>query len=95
VARVGGDEFLVLLPKIAGVEDSIKVGRKILEAFRKPFVVNSYKIRITTSIGFAVYPEDGEDSDALLRNADIAMYWAKEQGRDNYASYSTGKVNAV
>jgi diguanylate cyclase (GGDEF)-like protein/PAS domain S-box-containing protein len=95
VARVGGDEFLVLLPKVSRVEDSVKVGRKILEAFRKPFTVNSYKITVTTSLGFAIYPEDGEDSDALLRNADIAMYWVKEQGRDNYAAYSSGKVNAL
>jgi diguanylate cyclase (GGDEF)-like protein/PAS domain S-box-containing protein len=95
VARVGGDEFLVLLPKISGMEDAVKVAKKILEAFRKPFVINSYKIRVTTSVGFAVYPEDGEDSDALMRNGDVAMYWVKEQGRDNYASYSTNKVNAV
>ena len=95
VARVGGDEYLVLLPRIARVEDSVKVAKKILEAFRKPFTVNSYKIRVTTSVGFAAYPEDGEDSETLLRNADIAMYWVKEQGRDNYASYSTGKVNAL
>ncbi len=95
VARVGGDEFLVLLPKIAAIEDTVKVAKKILETFRKPFVVNGYKIRITTSVGFAIYPEDGEDSDALMRNADIAMYWVKEQERDNYASYSTGKVNAL
>jgi diguanylate cyclase (GGDEF)-like protein/PAS domain S-box-containing protein len=95
VARVGGDEFLVLLPKVANLDDTIKVALKILGAFRKPFILNGHKIRITTSVGIAIYPEDGEDSDALLRNADIAMYWVKEQGRDNYASYSTGKVNAL
>jgi diguanylate cyclase (GGDEF)-like protein len=95
VARVGGDEFLVLLPKIADIDDTINVSHKILGAFRKPFVLNDHKIRITTSVGIAVYPNDGEDSDTLLRNADIAMYWVKEQGRDNYASYSTGKVNAL
>jgi diguanylate cyclase (GGDEF)-like protein/PAS domain S-box-containing protein len=95
VARVGGDEFLVLLPKIADIDDTIKVSHKILGAFRKPFVLNDHKIRITTSVGIAVYPNDGEDSETLLRNADIAMYWVKEQGRDNYSSYSTGKVNAL
>jgi len=92
VARVGGDEFLVLLPRISRAEDSIKVARKILEAFRKPFAVNNYKIRVTTSVGFAIYPDAGEDAEILMRNADIAMYWVKEQGRDNYASYSTGEV---
>lgn len=95
VARVGGDEFLVLLPKISTMADTVKVARKILDAFRKPFVINSYKVHVTTSVGFALYPDDGEDSDDLMRNADIAMYWVKEQGRDNYASYSTGKVNAL
>lgn len=92
VARVGGDEFLVLLPRISRAEDSIKVARKILEAFRKPFAVNNYKIRVTTSVGFAIYPDAGEDAEILMRNADIAMYWVKEQGRDSYASYSTGEV---
>jgi diguanylate cyclase (GGDEF)-like protein len=95
VARVGGDEFLVLLPKVANLEDIIKVAHKILGAFRKPFILNDHKIRITTSVGIAIYPEDGEDVEALIRNADIAMYWVKEQGRDNYASYSSGKVNAL
>jgi len=92
VARVGGDEFLVLLPKVAGIEDTVKVAQKMLGAFRKPFALNDHKLRITTSVGIAVYPEDGENSEALLRNADIAMYWVKEQGRDNCASYSAGEV---
>jgi len=92
VARVGGDEFLVLLSKIAKVEDATKVAQKILGAFRKPFVINSYEIRVTTSIGVAFYPEDGEDADALLTNSDTAMYWVKDHGRDDYAFYSVGKA---
>jgi len=91
VARVGGDEFLVLLPQIAKIEDATKVARKILEVFRKPFVLDSYQIRVTTSIGIAIYPEDGEDADSLMTNADTAMYWVKEQGRDDYALYSVDK----
>ncbi|OGN95198.1 MAG: hypothetical protein A2Z75_02310 [Chloroflexi bacterium RBG_13_50_10] len=94
IARVGGDEFLVLLPKISSIEDTIKVAQKILAAFRKPFILNDHKIRITTSVGIASYPEDGADVETLLRNADIAMYWVKEQGRDNYALYHANKVNA-
>ncbi len=92
VARVGGDEYLVLLPKIAKIEDATKVAQKILEAFRKPFVVDSYQIRVTTSIGIAIYPEDGENADDLIANADTAMYWVKEHGRDNYAFYSVNKA---
>jgi diguanylate cyclase (GGDEF)-like protein len=85
----------VLLPKIAHVEDTIKVAQKILGVFRKPFVLNDHRIRITTSVGIAIYPHDGDDSETLMKNADIAMYWVKEQERDNYATYSTGKVNAL
>ncbi|MBM4447533.1 MAG: PAS domain S-box protein [Chloroflexi bacterium] len=92
VARVGGDEFLVLLPQIVKIEDTTKVAKKILGAFRKPFVVDSYQIRVTTSIGIAIYPEDGEDADSLMTNADTAMYWVKEQGRDDYALYSVDKA---
>ena len=87
VARMGGDEFVVLLPQIAKTEDAVRVAQKILEVFRKPFVLGDYHIRITTSIGIATYPEDGEDIETLFRNADTAMYWAKEQGRDNYELY--------
>jgi diguanylate cyclase (GGDEF)-like protein/PAS domain S-box-containing protein len=95
IARVGGDEFFVLLPKITKIEDIIKVAQKILAAFHKPFILDDNKIRITTSVGIAVYPEDGADVETLLRNADIAMYWVKEQGRDNYALYHANKVNAL
>ncbi|OGN91010.1 MAG: hypothetical protein A2Z70_04465 [Chloroflexi bacterium RBG_13_48_17] len=87
VARMGGDEFVVLLPQIAKMEDAIRVSQKILGSIRKPFVLGAYQIRVTTSIGIAIYPEDGEDVETLFKNADTAMYWAKEQGRDNYELY--------
>jgi diguanylate cyclase (GGDEF)-like protein/PAS domain S-box-containing protein len=87
VARMGGDEFVVLLLQIDKMEDAIRVSQKILGAFRKPFVLDAYQIRVTTSIGIAIYPEDGEDVETLFKNADTAMYWAKEQGRDNYELY--------
>ncbi|MBW2038230.1 MAG: diguanylate cyclase [Deltaproteobacteria bacterium] len=93
VARMGGDEFLLLLPEIARMEDSSKVARKVLEAFHEPFVFNGHGLRITTSIGVAIFPNDGEDGDILMKNADIAMYRAKEQGRDNYQRY-TPAMNA-
>jgi diguanylate cyclase (GGDEF)-like protein/PAS domain S-box-containing protein len=87
VARMGGDEFVVLLQQIAKTEDAVKVAQKILGAFRKPFALDAYRVRTTTSIGIAIYPEDGEDVETLFKNADTAMYWAKEQGRDNYELY--------
>jgi diguanylate cyclase (GGDEF)-like protein/PAS domain S-box-containing protein len=90
VARMGGDEFMLLLtlPKIRREEDTANIAHRILEAFRKPFAFNGHEIRITTSIGIAFYPDDGEDADTLMKNADIAMYRAKAQGRDNYQCYS-------
>jgi diguanylate cyclase (GGDEF)-like protein/PAS domain S-box-containing protein len=88
VARMGGDEFMLMLPGITQGEDAAKIAQKNLEAFRKPFVFNGHELRITTSIGIAMYPDDGEDADTLMRNADTAMYHAKDQGRDNYQRYT-------
>jgi diguanylate cyclase (GGDEF)-like protein/PAS domain S-box-containing protein len=87
VARIGGDEFVVLLPQIPHADEAAKVAQRILEAFREPFVFDGHRLYITTSIGIAVYPEGGEDIESLLKNADIAMYGAKEQGRDAYRFY--------
>src|SRR4030043_232972 len=83
VARVGGDEFLLLLSEIARIKDANTIAQKILEAFRKPFVLDDHEIMITTSIGIAIYPDDGDDADTLMKHADVAMYSAKDKGRDN------------
>ena len=88
VARMGEDAFMLVLPGIVREENATRVAAKILEAFREPLMCDGYEIAITTSIGVAVYPDDGEDVDALMKNADIAMYRAKEQGRDNYQCYT-------
>ena len=92
VARMGGDEFMLILPEMARCEDAAKVATKILESFQEPFSFDGYELRITTSIGIAIYPHDGEDSDTLVKNADIAMYRAKEQGRYTYEYYNSGHV---
>ena len=88
VARMGGDEFIVLLPEIDQVEAAMDVGNKILVAIRWPFTIDGHGIQVSTSVGIAIYPDDGEDEDTLLKNADIAMYQAKDQGRDKYRSYA-------
>ncbi len=88
IARLGGDEFTVLLPGIAREEDAATIANKILEAVRLPFFIEHRELFITTSIGATVYPTDGSDAEALVRNADTAMYRAKEQGRDNYQLYA-------
>jgi len=88
VARVGGDEFLLLLPGITRMEDATNIAQKILELFQEPFVLNNQKLYITTSIGIVTYPNNGEDADILIKNADIAMYYAKKKGRNNYQHYT-------
>jgi len=87
VARIGGDEFMLLLPEISRAEDVIIIAERILGAFTQPFNVDGYELHVTTSIGFAIYPENGEDVDALIKKADIAMYTAKEQGRNRYQRF--------
>jgi len=94
VARMGGDEFTVLLPAIARVEDTVEVTERILEHFREPWVLFGQKVRVTASIGIALYPNDGEDAETLLANADMAMYRAKELGRDKFQLY-TPDLNAT
>ncbi|PKM46800.1 MAG: hypothetical protein CVV03_04845 [Firmicutes bacterium HGW-Firmicutes-8] len=92
VARIGGDEFTILLPEIGREEDAAKVAKKINEVLKKPWVINNHEFQITASIGIVLYPNDGEDAETLTKNADTAMYRAKEQG-DNYQFY-TPAMNA-
>ncbi|MBU7007658.1 EAL domain-containing protein [Phosphitispora fastidiosa] len=87
VARVGGDEFTILLPDISRDEDTVKVAKKIIHGLKKPWILNGYEFQITVSVGIVLYPNDGEDAETLTKNADTAMYRAKEQG-DNYQFYT-------
>lgn len=93
VSRLGGDEFTILLPEIKQVQDTARVAKRILEAIARPFTIAGHEIFITGSIGITVYPLDGEDPDILLKNADSAMYSAKEQGRNTFQFY-TESMNA-
>ncbi len=87
VARMGGDEFILILPEIGGADNIDRIAKKIIRVFREPFVFDGNRLHVTTSIGVAVYSDDGEDVDALLRNADIALYDVKKHGRNNYRRY--------
>jgi diguanylate cyclase (GGDEF)-like protein/PAS domain S-box-containing protein len=93
IARVGGDEFTVLLSHFASVEDAVAVAQKLLDAVGHPFIVDGHPLYATTSIGIGLYPSDGEDADALMKNADVAMYKAKEAGRNAY-QLCTPELNA-
>ncbi len=87
VARWGGDEFTVILPHIRAEEDATKIAQRILDALKQPFNLEGHQLYISSSIGIALYPEDGKDVQTLLKNADAALYRAKEHGRNNYRLY--------
>ena len=88
VSRLGGDEFTVLLNEVRSAEDAARVARRILEALREPIRVGRNELVAGVSIGITVFPSDGDDVDALLRNADVAMYDAKSSGRNTYRFFS-------
>jgi len=92
IARLAGDEFIILLPGISGPGEPQKVAQRILSSLKDPFEISMQELYVTASIGIAIYPEDGETSGELLKNADIAMYHAKKLGRNNYQYYSS-KLN--
>lgn len=84
IARWGGDEFTLILPQIRSAHDATKIARRIIKALKTPFECNGQEIHVTTSIGIALAPYDGEDSETLLKNADMAMYRAKQQGKNDF-----------
>lgn len=88
VARLGGDEFTVLLGRIANTQDAAKVAQRILDSLSESIVVDGHELFVSASIGIAVYPFDGEDTETLIKNADAAMYHAKNDGRSRYHFYN-------
>ncbi len=84
VARLGGDEFAVLLPEIAHPEDAAKIAQKILDIFTEPCDFGGNEVFVTASLGLSIFPQDGSDAETLIKNADNALYRAKEQGRNTY-----------
>ncbi|HCI52127.1 MAG TPA: sensor domain-containing diguanylate cyclase [Gallionella sp.] len=88
IARLGGDEFLALLSELDSSEEVIFVAEKMIESLTEKFTLGEYQLSITPSIGICIYPDDGETSVELLRNADLAMYQAKDDGRNNFKFYS-------
>ena len=88
VARLGGDEFVVMIENFTAPKDAIAVAQKVLASLAKPFFVDGQEFLMSASIGISTFPDDGKDAETLLKNADIAMYRAKDQGRNNYQFYS-------
>ena len=89
VARMGGDEFTILISDLPDARGALTVAQKVLDSMLKPMVVDGHELFVTTSVGIAVFPEDGMDAETLLKNSDRAMYRAKEAGRNNY-QFATG-----
>ncbi len=88
VARLSGDEFTLILADMGHVDDAARVAQKVLDAFTQPFYVAGRELHMTASLGITLYPFDVKDVSGLLRNADIAMYRAKEHGRNTYRFYA-------
>ncbi len=87
VARQSGDEFLVLLPRLAGRDDAAAFAERLLGVFRAPFLLEGREFSLTCSVGMALFPDDGDDAADLVKHADVAMFQAKEAGRDGWQLY--------
>jgi len=95
IGRIGGDEFLIIVHNTPDEKTSEIVAGKLIECFRHPFILDRNEIYITASIGIAMYPVDGEDVDTLIKNADIAMYRAKEKGKNKYEICTSTMKNSL
>jgi len=93
VSRVGGDEFVIVLPSITEVADAAVAAQRIMRAMTAEYVLKGRSLGINCSIGISIYPEHGTDSETLIKNADAAMYWAKENGRGRFRFF-TDEMNA-
>jgi diguanylate cyclase (GGDEF)-like protein/PAS domain S-box-containing protein len=88
VGRLGGDEFIILIEEVTDLSHVATVAQKILGTVMKPMILSGEECRVTSSIGISVYPRDGEDEQTLMKKADMAMYFAKEEGKNNFQFYS-------
>ena len=93
LARLGGDEFVVLVPRLDAPDDAAAVARKIIDALVAPFALDAHELVVSVSIGIALYPQDAQDVDSLLKQADLAMYGAKDAGRNTYRFFED-RMNA-
>jgi diguanylate cyclase (GGDEF)-like protein len=89
ISRQGGDEFVILLPEDNVAEDAALTAKKIVEELSLPHFLGGHEMHVTTSIGISIYPEDAQDTDMLIKNADTAMYQAKAKGRNNYQFFKS------
>ncbi|MFZ2540351.1 MAG: EAL domain-containing protein [Gallionella sp.] len=95
VSRQGGDEYVIMLPNLNGLGDVVQVINKLIEAIAHPCQLEVHNVHVTTSVGISVYPQDGTDSETLIRNADTAMYQAKEAGRNCYRFFTQAMNRSI
>lgn len=94
LARIGGDEFTLLLPEVQNRQDSELIARKIIKSLKEPFKIDNHELFISTSIGISHYPEDGENMESLIKHADIAMYSVKGKGKNGFEFYDDCMIDA-
>jgi len=92
LARLGGDEFTIMLDDVDSIQDVGRIAKRIIDSVSEPMKLEDHEVSISTSIGIAVYPDDGDSIDVLLKHADVAMYHAKEEGKNNFQFY-TKEIN--
>jgi diguanylate cyclase (GGDEF)-like protein/PAS domain S-box-containing protein len=92
-SRIGGDEFIIVLPDLGAAEDAAVAARHLFDTLSKPFSISGHELSVTASIGISVFPQHGQDVESLIKNADAALYHAKNTGRNNYQFY-TEDMNA-
>jgi len=92
VARVGGDEFILVMLETSHVEDAAAIAQKILDSFIEPLSIDGHQLHLSTSIGIAIYPENTEDLETLTKKSDAAIYYSKGHGRNQFKFYGDGDV---
>jgi len=92
LARLGGDEFILMMLETGHAEDATAIAQKILDSFTEPLSIEGHQLHLSTSIGIAIYPEDGEDLETLTKKADTAMYYSKGHGRNQFKFFADGDV---
>ncbi|MDD5364216.1 MAG: EAL domain-containing protein [Gallionellaceae bacterium] len=95
LARIGGDEFLVLLPHIRSNHNTAVLAQKIITSLKAPFHIEEHELFVSLSVGAALYPDDGETIETLIKHADMAMYHAKDRGRNGYCLYTRELDNSI
>ncbi len=95
VSRLGGDEFVIILDDLVSTDDAAQITAKLLETLSRPFHIGGHDVYVTASAGISMYPDDGEDANHLFKNADTAMYRAKEQGKNTFRFYTEDMNMAV